>query len=301
MVRPVDLAKLKKLLGVFKKVPSLSCIDAMKLAKYSDVEISNHVFRGFLRRCLPSGSLNGFRGILAGDAPPPNCSKRRQKRAINGDIERTTPPVERTPPPPLAPNHHKMMLSLTIAPPYSSLDNVCDDGKILMPEDTTKKHKQWIRGYYQQKKTAKTVNRTMTTTTTTTTGPNATTMTTTTMAAMTANNITTTTMTTVMNATTMVVADDWLCRVENSVMELCCKKIAKMRCVKPAVDRIPNASSVEEMASILCAVLDHRDLAAALEFIGIDSTKEMSAVKYLCEQSARMLICARKNSKAQGK
>ena len=84
-------------------------------------------------------------------------------------------------------------------------------------------------------------------------------------------------------------------------MELCCKKIAKMRCVKPAIDRIPNASSVEEMASILCAVLDHRDLAAALEFIGIDSTKEMSAVKYLCEQSARMLICARKNSKARGK
>lgn len=79
------------------------------------------------------------------------------------------------------------------------------------------------------------------------------------------------------------------------------QKIAKMRCVKPAVDRIPNASSVEEMASILCAVLDHRDLAAALEFIGNDSTKEMSAAKYLCEQSARMLICARKNSKARGK
>ncbi len=99
MVRPVDLDKLKKLVGVFKKVPILSCIDAMKLAKYSDVEISDHVFWGFLRRCLPSGSLNGFRGILAGDAPSPNCSKRRQKRAINGDIERTAPPRRAYPPP----------------------------------------------------------------------------------------------------------------------------------------------------------------------------------------------------------
>jgi hypothetical protein len=44
MVRLVDQAKLKKLLGVFKKVPHLSIPNAMKLAKYSNDEISNLTF-----------------------------------------------------------------------------------------------------------------------------------------------------------------------------------------------------------------------------------------------------------------
>ena len=64
-----------------------------------------------------------------------------------------THPVERTPSLHSAPNHHKMMLSArTIAPPDSALDHFCNDGEILMPEDTTKKHKRWNCTYYIKKK-----------------------------------------------------------------------------------------------------------------------------------------------------
>jgi hypothetical protein len=63
------------------------------------------------------------------------------------------------------------------------------------------------------------------------------------------------------------------------VKEFCCKKMSKMRRVKPAVDRLCNAGSVEQQASALRAVIDYRDLAAARELAGIDSTKEMAAAK----------------------
>ena len=55
--------------------------------------------------------------------------------------------------------------------------------------------------------------------------------------------------------------------------------MSKMRRVKPAVDRLCNAGSVEQQASALRAVIDYRDLAAARELAGIDSTKEMAAAK----------------------
>jgi hypothetical protein len=86
MVRLVDQAKLKKLLGVFKKVPHLSIPDAMKLAKYSDNEISDLTFCRFLQRALPGGLINAFSALLAGEAAPPNCSEQRQQQAINDKI-----------------------------------------------------------------------------------------------------------------------------------------------------------------------------------------------------------------------
>jgi hypothetical protein len=134
------LAKLKKLVHVFKKVPHLTIPDATKLAKYSDEEVSDGTFQCFLLRALPGGLLNGFRALLARDTPPPK--QQCQKRAINDNIKRTPPPVKRTPPLHPTPNHHKMMLSSTIAPPNPSPNNVCNDGRIRMLAATTKKCKQ---------------------------------------------------------------------------------------------------------------------------------------------------------------
>ena len=79
--------------------------------------------------------------------------------------------------------------------------------------------------------------------------------------------------------------------------------MAKMRLIKPAVNRIHNAGNVEQQAAVLRAVIDHRYFTAARELAGIDSTKEIAAAKYVCEQSARMLGRARtrSNEKARGK
>jgi len=57
MVRPVDQAKLKKLISFIRLVPHLSLPDAMKMAKYSDNEISDRSLQRVLLRHLPGHSL----------------------------------------------------------------------------------------------------------------------------------------------------------------------------------------------------------------------------------------------------
>jgi hypothetical protein len=77
--------------------------------------------------------------------------------------------------------------------------------------------------------------------------------------------------------------------------------MAMMQRIKPAVNQICNAGDVKQQAAVLCAVIDHCDLAAACKLAGINSTKEMAATKYVCEQSARMLGCTRSSKNAQEK
>jgi hypothetical protein len=105
-----------------------------------------------------------------------------------------------------------------------------------------------------------------------------------------------------MESTAMPAGDDWLRRVDGTARRSsAAKKMAKMRRLKLAVDRVCNAGNIEQQAAVLRAIIDHRDLASAHELAGIDSTKEMAAAKYVCEQSARMLGRARSSKNAQGK
>jgi hypothetical protein len=59
--------------------------------------------------------------------------------------------------------------------------------------------------------------------------------------------------------------------------------MAKLRCVKPAVDKILNASNTEQQAAVLCTVTNHPALAAARELAKINSSKEQATAKYVCE------------------
>ncbi len=100
----------------------------------------------------------------------------------------------------------------------------------------------------------------------------------------------------------MAANDDWLRRVDGTERRSSdAKKMAKMWKVKPAADRILKAGSVEDQAAVLCAVIDHRDLAAACELAGIDSSMDITTAKYVCKQSARMLGRARSSENARGK
>ena len=88
MVRLVDQAKLKKLISFIRLVPHLSLPDAMKMAKYSDNEISDRSLQRVLLRHLPGHSLVAFREILAGKgAPPRNHDERLKKQRKQGAIE----------------------------------------------------------------------------------------------------------------------------------------------------------------------------------------------------------------------
>jgi hypothetical protein len=71
--------------------------------------------------------------------------------------------------------------------------------------------------------------------------------------------------------------------------------MAKMRRIKPAVDQIKKAGSIEEQAAALRAVIDHPKLVDARRLAGIESSADNSAAMYLCGQSARMIGRARSN------
>ena len=95
---------------------------------------------------------------------------------------------------------------------------------------------------------------------------------------------------------------DWLCRADGKARRSSnAIKMAKMRRVKPAVDQITKAVSVEDQAALLRAVAGHRNLAAACRVAGINSSlndTDADTVNYLCGQSARMLGRARSNETA---
>ena len=106
MVRPVDQAKLKKLISFIRLVPHLSLPDAMKMAKCS--------LQRVLLRHLPGHSLVAFREILTGKgAPPRNHDERLKKQRKQGAIERTPPP-ERTPPLSIKPHCRSSLLLVDV-------------------------------------------------------------------------------------------------------------------------------------------------------------------------------------------
>jgi hypothetical protein len=145
MAKPIQMqaASLIPRVGtVSKMLPHLSIPDAMKLAKYSDEEVSNRTLQRFLQRALPGGSINMVRAILAGEAAPPNRSEQHQRLVI----EHTPPPFERSTPPPVipAPIHHEIMLPSTIAPPDLSPDDVCNDGAMAAAMSNKRKQYNWV-------------------------------------------------------------------------------------------------------------------------------------------------------------
>jgi hypothetical protein len=108
------------------------------------------------------------------------------------------------------------------------------------------------------------------------------------------------TVVTLMTVTTtmMATAAPWLLTKNGKVRTHSASKMAKLWRVKPVVDYIFNVGNVKQQASVLRAFADHPLLAAARELANIISSKEQSAAKYLCEQSARMLGRARSSKNA---
>lgn len=76
--------------------------------------------------------------------------------------------------------------------------------------------------------------------------------------------------------------------------------MAKLRRVKPAVDKIIKAGSVESQAAVLRAVADHPALAAASKLAGIETSKQLAATKFIWEQSSRMMERARSGGRHRG-
>ena len=84
-------------------------------------------------------------------------------------------------------------------------------------------------------------------------------------------------------------ADPWSLDNNGVVRTPSARRKAKSRQVKPAVDAILRAGSIDAQAAVLRAVADHTSLKDACDLARISSSKEQAAHKFLCEQSARMM------------
>jgi hypothetical protein len=91
-------------------------------------------------------------------------------------------------------------------------------------------------------------------------------------------------------------ADPWILNADGTVRTPLARWKAKSRQVKPAVNAILCAGSIDAQAAVLCAVTDYTSLSAACKLARISSSKEQAAHKFVCEQSARMM---RRNCSAQ--
>ena len=84
-------------------------------------------------------------------------------------------------------------------------------------------------------------------------------------------------------------ADPWSLNANGTVRKpAVCRKV-KSRQVKPAVNAILRAGSIDAQAALLCAAADHTSLSAVCELARISTLKEQAAQKFVCKQSARMM------------
>ena len=81
-------------------------------------------------------------------------------------------------------------------------------------------------------------------------------------------------------------ADSWLVIANGIVRRALARQMAKSRYVKPAIDNIIHARSIEAQAVVLRAVADHSFLAIACELARISLSKDQTAQIFVCKQSA---------------
>ena len=81
-------------------------------------------------------------------------------------------------------------------------------------------------------------------------------------------------------------ADPWSLNTDGTVCTPAVHRVAKSRKVKPAIDAVLRAGSIDAQAALLRAVADHTSLYTACKLARISSLKEQAPHKFVCEQSA---------------
>ncbi len=248
------------------KTPNLQLRHAMKAANYSDDEIADIAFRCFLQRALPGGSIKGLREHVAAGLPaPPDRADRQHVRAnptAITSIERT-PSIQH----PTALNvPREPVIGITPSPalPHVHLpsadDAVTPVAAGLSKRITASKRTLYNKTHHLKKEMRLLVNSTNAAT----------------------PQLAITTMPISMAATSSALLP-WEYGTNGTVRMPTASKMAKSHMVKPAVDKILNAVSIELQPVVLRTVTDHRSLTAARILAGIDTLKAIVATKYLCE------------------
>jgi hypothetical protein len=84
-------------------------------------------------------------------------------------------------------------------------------------------------------------------------------------------------------------ADPWSVDIDGNLRTPAAQKMMKHQHVKPVVENILHAGSVQAQAAVLHAVTDHPSLAPARELASINSSKMQAAYKLVCKQSSHLM------------
>jgi hypothetical protein len=84
-------------------------------------------------------------------------------------------------------------------------------------------------------------------------------------------------------------ADPWSVNTYGNVRTPAAQKMMKHQCVKPVVDHILRAGSVQAQAVVLRTVGDHPSLAPACKVARINLFKMQASYKYVCKQYSRLM------------
>jgi len=271
----------------------------MKLTNFSIEEDADRSLRPFIMQSLPGKTMKGLKAHVLGSLPPPPPRPGRAKQlgihAINVEGTRVVEPGSRacglvvTPspllprPPPVAMHQRRP----------SSSDALTVSAAVTMAMSTiaANKRKSWNRAYNLKKK-LRLLNF----------EPDAAATAIATAAALTATTNPTGVATTdsvaavaeITDGLSIIVnvaaaADPWILNADGTIRTPSAPRKVKSRQVKPAVDAILRAGGFDAQAAVLRAVADHTSLSAACKLARISSSKEQTAHKFMCEQSARMM------------
>ena len=92
----------------------------------------------------------------------------------------------------------------------------------------------------------------------------------------------------------------WAVTAKGTIRKPVASRVAKTRMVKPAVESILRTGNAITQAAVLRGVADHPLLGHARKLAGIESSKEQATIKFVVEQSARMIGRNRSTAKNRG-
>jgi hypothetical protein len=244
----------------------------MLLARFSDKEVSNLSLHRFIWQSLPAKTVKGLKAHVSGPPlpplPQPDCSEQLCNCAFDGTAIRIEEgshaagvgACERAiavTPSPLPP------LPLSLARPQGRPSSL-----VSASTAAVKKQKSWDRTYYLKMKLcvleAKLAAAAVAPTSIAVAAAAANATTAADPAAASASS------TTAAALAIAAAADPWSIDTNGNVRTPAAQKMMKDQRVKPAVENILHAGSMQVQAAVLCAVADHPSLAPACELARIN-------------------------------
>ncbi len=278
-------------------MPDMKVLQAMLLARFSNKEVANLSLRRFIQQSLPGKMLEGLKAHVLGPLPPsplrPDCGERLCNRVIDDKAVRIKVgshaagvgacewPIPATPSP-LPP------LPLALARPQGRPPSLVST---LMA--AVKKRKSWDRAYYLKKK-LRVLEAELAATAAIIAPASVAVAAPAAVAAAAADPATAAASSAAAAAAASAgaaAADAWSVNTDSNVRTPAAQKMMKHQRVKPVVDHILHAGSVQAQAVVLCAVANHSSLAPARKVVRIDSLKMQAAYKYVFKQSSRLMEC----------